>query len=388
MARDNLKTYGAKLNSEQIRELLQFTLKQNDELAKKGKRGTPICVWGTHGIGKTQLIMGLAKEYGWTSVYCAPAQFEEMGELHGIPETFDPTPENPNSGDEFTVYRPPQWLKSAIDGADLDRPGLLILDDFNRADTRILQGCMQLLQLQALISWSLPPRWQIVLTANPEGGPYTVTEMDDAMLTRMLHVTMKFNAECWAKWATSAGIDSRGIDFVLTYPEVVNGIRTTARSLTQFFEQIEVFSELETEKSLQMVTWLGQAAVDDSTVEKFLFFCKNIQGTLIQPEEILKAKDFNKEISLKLKRIVSGDGQGKRNDRLQTICTRLYLHITQPDFQFTQAEKDNVIKFLLNKEMDASILFNLHRQISSCNVRAAKNIVRDPKLASFILQSL
>ena len=388
MARDNLKTYGAKLNSEQIRELLAFALNQNDALAKKGKRGTPICIWGTHGIGKTQLIMGLAKEYGWTSVYCAPAQFEEMGELHGIPETFDPTPENPNSGDEFTVYRPPQWLKSAIDGADLDKPGLLILDDFNRADTRILQGCMQLLQLQALISWSLPPRWQIVLTANPEGGPYTVTEMDDAMLTRMLHVTMKFNAECWAQWATGAGIDSRGIDFVLTYPEVVNGIRTTARSLTQFFEQIEVFQELETEKSLQMVSWLGQAAVDNSTVEKFLYFCKHIQGTLLQPEEILKTNDFNKDIALKLKRIVSGDGQGKRNDRLQTICTRLYLYVTQKDFSFKKEEKDNVIRFLLNKEMDPSILFNLHRQIANSNVRAAKELVRDPKLARFILQSL
>ena len=388
MARDNLKTYGAKLNSEQIRELLEFALNQNDALAKKGKRGTPICIWGTHGIGKTQLIMGLAKEYGWTSVYCAPAQFEEMGELHGIPETFDPTPETPNSGDEFTVYRPPQWLKSAIDGADLDKPGLLILDDFNRADTRILQGCMQLLQLQALISWSLPPRWQIVLTANPEGGPYTVTEMDDAMLTRMLHVTMKFNAECWAQWATGAGIDSRGIDFVLTYPEVVNGIRTTARSLTQFFEQIEVFQDLETEKSLQMVSWLGQAAVDNSTVEKFLYFCKHIQGTLLQPEEILKTKDFDKDIALKLKRIVSGDGQGKRNDRLQTICTRLYLYVTQKDFSFNKEEKDNVIQFLLNKEIDPSILFNLHRQIANSNVKAAKELVRDPKLARFILQSL
>ena len=25
------------------------------------------------------------------------------------------------------------------------------------------------------------------LTANPEGGAYSVTEMDDAMLTRMIH---------------------------------------------------------------------------------------------------------------------------------------------------------------------------------------------------------
>ena len=70
-----------------------------------------------------------------------------MGDLHGIPETYDPTPETPNSGDEYTVYRPPQWLKNAISNLEEDKPGLLILDDFNRADNRIIQGCMQLLQM-------------------------------------------------------------------------------------------------------------------------------------------------------------------------------------------------------------------------------------------------
>lgn len=388
MSRNNLKTYGAELSSVELEELLSYTMKQNDVLAQKGKRGTPMCIWGTHGIGKTQLIMGLAKKYGWTSVYCAPAQFEEMGELHGIPEAFDPTPETPNSGDEFTVYRPPQWLISAIDGSNEGKPGILILDDFNRANIRILQGCMQLLQLQALISWTLPPRWQIILTANPEGGAYTVTDMDDAMLTRMLHFTMKFDAKCWAAWAVSAGIDARGVDFVLTYPEVVNGLRTTARSLTQFFEQIEQFKNLDNEKELQMLTWIGKGAVDTSTVEKFLFFCKHIQGTLIQPEEILNAKDFHKEVSEPLARIVSGDGQGKRNDRLQTICTRFYLHVTQSDFTISEQQKTNGIDFLLNKEMDSSILFNLHRLISNHPSPAAKSLIRDPRIASIVLDSL
>ena len=59
-----------------------------------------------------------------------------------------------------------------------------------------------------------PPKWQIVLTANPEGGEYTVTEMDDAMITRMMHCTMVFNAKTWAEWAQSDGLDARGIDFV------------------------------------------------------------------------------------------------------------------------------------------------------------------------------
>ncbi|MEC7987378.1 MAG: ATP-binding protein, partial [Myxococcota bacterium] len=132
MFRETLRTYGERLNAEEIEKLLQFSLRRNDTLAQQGKRGTPICVWGTHGIGKTQLILSVAKANNWTTVYCAPAQFEEMGDLHGIPETYDPSPETPNSGDEYTVYRPPQWLKSAISSANLDQPGLLILDDFNR----------------------------------------------------------------------------------------------------------------------------------------------------------------------------------------------------------------------------------------------------------------
>ena len=42
------------------------------------------------------------------------------------------------------------------------------------------------------------------------------------MLTRMLHTTLKFDAKIWAEWAVKSNVDSRGISFVLTYPELVN----------------------------------------------------------------------------------------------------------------------------------------------------------------------
>ena len=181
------------------------------------------------------------------SVYCAPAQFEEMGDLHGMPTIVDPDPGKP--GDEYTVYRPPEWVPTE------EGPGILLLDDINRADDRILRGCMQLLQNFELFSWQLPAKWQIVATANPEGGDYSVTPMDDAMLTRMLHATLKFDARIWAEWATGAGVDRRGIAFVLTYPEVVTGKRTTARSLTQFFDQIGDIEDLKAE--IELVNALG-----------------------------------------------------------------------------------------------------------------------------------
>ena len=93
-----------RLNSKEITSFLEYAMKQNDALAAKGKRGTPVCIWGKHGIGKTEMVIQFAKKNNWPYVYCAPAQSEEMGDLHGIPEIFDPTPDSPNSGDEYTLY--------------------------------------------------------------------------------------------------------------------------------------------------------------------------------------------------------------------------------------------------------------------------------------------
>ena len=34
--------------------------------------------------------------------------------------------------------------------------------------------------------------WSIICTANPEGEDYSITTLDDAMLSRMMHVTLKY----------------------------------------------------------------------------------------------------------------------------------------------------------------------------------------------------
>ena len=135
-----------------------------------------------------------------------------MGDLNGLPVLTD---------DGRTAFAPPAWVPAAVG------PGILLIDDINRADDRILRGLMQLLSEFRLSSWALPSSWQIVATANPEGGEYSVTPMDDAIRSRMMHVTLAFDAAAWAAWAGRNGIDERGIDFVLAYPEIVSGRRTT-----------------------------------------------------------------------------------------------------------------------------------------------------------------
>ncbi|MEN0063183.1 MAG: AAA family ATPase [Myxococcota bacterium] len=374
----DLIQYGAQLDSIRLRETIAHIFKRNERIeSETGQRGTPICIWGSHGLGKTTLVSEFARQHNWKLAYCAPAQFEEMGDLHGLPTRVDPDPTV--VGDEYTTFLPPDWVPSE------EGPGILLLDDINRADDRILRGLMQLLQNFELFSWSLPKGWQIVATANPEGGDYSVTPMDDAMLTRMLHFTMIFDVKAWAAWALEHGVDPRGIDFVLTYPETVNGIRTTPRTLTQFFEQISDIEDLRSE--LDLVSALAMSSLDDVTVATFVSFVNDNLSTLIGPEEILEADDF-KAIAKRIDHIAKGEGDEKRVDRLATICTRLFLHLTSPRYEpDDKAHKKNLIAFLMHDTLPNDLRFSLHRDLVAAGPKL-KGMLRDKKLAKLMLDGM
>ena len=371
---DNYLLYGAKLDSNRLKTVLEHIFQTNLALQNLGKRGTPVCIWGTHGLGKTMLVQEFARKNKWHLAYCAPAQFEEMGDLHGIPYQVDP--DKNIIGDEYTAFAPPDWVTTE------EGPGILLLDDINRADDRILRGLMQLLQNFELFSWQLPSKWQIVATANPEGGDYSVTPMDDAMLTRLLHLTMVFDPKTWARWADQAGIDSRGIDFVLTYPEVVSGKRTTPRSLVQFFEMIKDIPDLKAQTEL--VSTLALSSLDDVTVGTFLGFINDNLKQLVNSDEILDAKDF-KKISKRIEALSKTDEGGKRVDRLATICTRLYLSLTKENYQPKTKHSENLVKFMLLESLPNDLRMSLHSDLMKQGTEKVKKMLRDKRLAKLLL---
>ena len=374
---NQLIEYGKKGNSKELREILSHIFNRNNELSELEKKGTPICIWGTHGLGKTQIIRDYALEKKWKFSYIAPAQFEEMGDLHGMPTVVDPD-EN-IVGDEYTVYSPPDWVPRE------EGPGILLLDDINRADDRILRGCMQLLQNFELTSWKLPPKWQIVATANPEGGDYSVTPMDSAMLTRMLHATLKFDAKIWAEWAYKANVDNRGISFVLTYPELVNSERTTPRSLTQFFEQIASIENLK--ENIHLVEALALSSLDEIAVSTFISFVNDELIQLIDPEEILDTKDF-KSLEKKIKDISVDDSGAKRVDRLSTMCARLYLKLVSDSYLQEKNHGKNLVQFLLLDTIPNDLLMSLYMDLQKHGGDEIKEMTRDKKLANKLLSTL
>ena len=361
--------YGARCTPGELTDFLLHAVKLNDSLEEGGQRGTPVCIWGRHGVGKTEVVRTLAAEKNWPCAYIAPAQFEEMGDLLGMPRV------EGIGAEAKTTFAPPDWVPRTAG------PGILLIDDVNRADDRILRGIMQLLQDYRLASWSLPRGWHIFMTANPDGGDYSVTPMDDAMLTRMLHVTLEFDVHHWAAWAERRGIDRRGINFVLTYPEVVTGGRTTPRTLVQFFERIAPIADLRAE--IRLVTALGESCLDRGTVAAFAAFVQQNLAELIPPERILESRNFAREIVPELEAMIQGDV--KRLDILSAICTRLVNHLENGDVKLQDRQKLNLKAFLQLPLLPGDLRLALAQDLVRSTRSAVKSIFDDPEIGQLLL---
>ena len=365
------QTYGSKVNASGVRELLEHVLDDMLSNPKSEIRPTPVCIWGLHGIGKTEMVQELASDRNYKFAYIAPAQFEEMGDLIGMPLIEE-------AEDKHTVTRfaPPDWVPRE------DGPGILMIDDVNRADDRILRGIMQLLQFYELVSWQLPSNWLIVLTANPDGGDYSVTPMDEAMLNRMLHITMEFDVKAWLRWAEKAGIDSRGIHFVLSYPELLNGNRTTPRSLVQFFRSIEHIDELS--ESLGLVKVLGDACLDETTTQAFISFIQYKLDRLPDPDEILSATDFEK-MGNRIQRIVQ-EGSTHRMDILSVMVSRLNEHL-QRNEPTEQAIK-NLQQFILLDYLPNDLRLAMAQELTSLGKESLKKVYSNPEISRLLLEKM
>lgn len=362
--------YGTKSNANEVEHFIDHLLKISRKAEREGRKRIPICIWGRHGIGKTELVEQYAKNNEYAFRYIAPAQFEEMGDLLGMPKV---------THDE-TIFVAPEWVPKS------NGPGILLIDDVNRADDRILRGIMQLLQNYELVSWKLPPDWHIILTANPDGGDYSVTPMDDAMITRMMHITMTFDAKAWAKWATKAGIDERGITFVLLYPEIVNGERTTPRTLVQFFESIAEISDLKND--IPLIQTLANACLDTTAATTFISYIHNNLSELIWPKEITKSTDFQHEIEQRLRDLVLQKPETPRIDILATICNRLIHHITLGNTILDTNAIKNIQQFLLIDFLPNDIRLGMLQDIVISNKPELKQILSNPEIGKMLLAGM
>jgi len=352
------------LNVTELKGFVNHIISNNRYLQDNGKGPVSVEVVGESGIGKTSTIVELAKENDLAFVKLNLAQIEELGDLVGFPvRQFQMYKEkkvavknndiamvtaaqraagaslaNLNQTvtkkvgqwvDELAVqeylkqgykitgknrmsYCAPEWIADAKEG------GILLLDDWNRADTRFIQAVMELIDRQSYISWTLPKNWHIILTANPDNGDYMVNSVDSAQKTRYVTANLKFDVNVWAQWAEGAGIDTRCINFLLLHPELVTQ-ETNARSITTFFNAISSFESFE--DNLSMIQMIGEGSVGDAFASMFTTFINNKLDKLVTPKDLLTHE--SEQYILNELRSCIGKDDTYRADIASTLATRL-----------------------------------------------------------------
>jgi hypothetical protein len=363
--------YGAKVGYLDLDDFLEESFSLNAEAEGNHHEKFCTCVWGHSGVGKSAKIDQFrhvpvewqGQKYNGYDVRHVPlAQFEEMGDLHGLPskhvlvrkgETKRWVPSEvargyTNTGWTIdheagirTMYAPPDWVPTE------PGPSVVHLEDWNRASGRIIKGIMQLMQTYGMMSWKLPPGCNLVLTANPDEQDYLVTTIDKAILTRIRSATLKHNAKEWAVWADAAGLDPRGISFVLAYPEMMIGSeRTNPRTLAEFFRYTGRIPDLAEKARLGRFKRMGYALLDDQSVSSIVTFFERDVELVIEPDWILEDRPLpnGKSILDHVKDLMTR--KEKRIDVMAVTIDRLYARVVNPECEQNEERIEAFQKFL------------------------------------------
>ena len=383
------------INPNELKDFLNHIITNNRHLQENGKGPVAVEVIGESGIGKTSSIVQLAEELDLNFVKLNLAQIEEIGDLVGFPirqfEVTDGatakyvdesaledvrTEGYKTTGKNRMSYCPPEWIANKANG------GILLLDDWNRADSRFIQAIMELIDRQQYISWTLPKDWHIILTANPDNGDYLVNSIDNAQKTRFISVNLKFDMECWGKWAENSDIDGRCINFMLMNPELINK-EVNSRSAVMFFNSISSIKSFE--DSLPLIQMVGEGSVGSEFSSLFTMFINNKLDKIISPQNIM---DQDEKYVLGTLKSIIGDDDKYRADIASTISTRLvnYLERYATDNKVEKITIERIKALVKSDIFTKDIMFNMVKGIYNANTKKYQMMLMDKELSQLILK--
>lgn len=339
------------INLEEFKEIFNYLVDNNRRLQDEGKKTSSVGLEGPAGIGKTAIVEQIAQERGMTFIKLNLSQLEEIGDLVGFPlKQFKIILHTPEGDKEEWVshdllqsyltapcetysltsetrmsYAPPEWLPKE------ENPNgtILLLDDYSRATQYFIQATMELIDKGEYISWKLPRYTTVVLSSNPDDGEYSVSTMDNAQKTRYINFNVEFDLNAWARWAENAQLDSRTINFALSYGHEIfeskEGVqKVNARSYVTFANAISGINEWGDSKSLAMILNISKGCfTDKDNIIGHLFttFIANKLDKLISPEDMLMKPWAT--IKPQIKKCVYDSNGQYRPDVASVLHTRL-----------------------------------------------------------------
>jgi hypothetical protein len=168
--------------------------------------GRAAFIWGAVGVGKSELVAGMAKE-------------EKIGLIDFRMAMRDPT-------DIKGFPMPDAKKKTMVFYRDDELPtsgeGILFLDELNSAMPATQAAGMQLTLTGRIGDYTLPPGWSIVAAGNRETDRSIVNRMPAALSNRFIHIDYEVNVADWCSWALENGVSDKLVAFIRFRPHLLH----------------------------------------------------------------------------------------------------------------------------------------------------------------------
>jgi hypothetical protein len=168
---------------------------------------TPVMLWGPPGVGKSQIIAGIAAKHGVPLIDLRLSQMEPT-DLRGIPF---------RKGDNV------EWSVPAMlpDATRHGPAGILFLDEINAAPPTVSAAAYQLILDRKLGEYAIPEGWAIFAAGNRQGDRGVTYAMPAPLANRFTHYDVEPNLDDWIDWALRNNIDARILGFLRFRPDLL-----------------------------------------------------------------------------------------------------------------------------------------------------------------------
>jgi len=260
----------------------------------------PLFLWGPPGIGKSELVEGIAAELGGLMIDLRLGQMEPT-DIRGIPFY--------NKDIGKMDWAPPVELPDEEMAKEYPIV-VLFLDELNSAAPSVQSAAYQLILNRRIGKYRLPDNVVMVAAGNRESDKGVTYRMPTPLANRFLHQEMKVDFDSWQEWAVGKKIHKDVVGYLSFAKQDLYDFDPKSSSRAFATPRTWSFvSELLEEDDGDDITLTNMIAgtVGEGLAVKFMAHRK-IAGRMPRPEDILSGKvtDLNvKEVSAMYSLVIS-----------------------------------------------------------------------------------
>ena len=272
------------------------------------KKQRPVFLWGPPGIGKSEVVAGIAEELKGAFIDLRLAQMEPT-DLRGIPYY--------NKDVSKMDWAAPIDLPDE-EFAKQHKIVVLFLDEMNSAPASVQSAAYQLILNRRIGKYRLPDNVVMVAAGNRESDKGVTYRMPTPLANRFIHQELRVDFPSWQEWAVMNKIHKDVVGYLSFAKQDLNDFDAksasrafaTPRSWTFVSELLE-----DADVSDSDLTDLIAGAVGEGVAVKFMAHRK-VAGQMPNPRDILDGKV--KELKVKEDELAQQLENKEESDLLET----------------------------------------------------------------------